>query len=232
MLRDTGKLDVLLIKRGGTPYKGCWAFPGGFVDAMEDLEVAAKRELEEETCLKGVPMLEIGMFGMPGRDPRGHTITAAYLAAAGEELAKTVKAADDAAEADWVRLAGDSELPQLAFDHANIMCSALRKASRGIRMGDSDIIDVLAGGGIPAADLAPEGRVQRELEQGWLKAARMWVEQAKERADSKSGHLERASKQLAEAERHCGSVAPSTAASAAAADGGDRGAGGPAGSSS
>jgi len=193
VLRDNGTMELLLIKRGGDPYKGSWAFPGGFVDADEDLRDAAVRELEEETCLKGVPLLEIGMFGMPGRDTRGHTITAAYLAAAGKDLADTVKAADDAAEATWVSLSAPGSLPDLAFDHANILRAALRKAARGLAMGDRDIISVFTGGTIDEADLAPGMRVHTELVAGWLAAATMWERQSAERAVSCPRYIEAAS---------------------------------------
>lgn len=63
---------LLLIERGGTPFAGCWALPGGFVDASEDLAVAAIRELEEETGAKRSTMTQIGAYGAPHRDPRGH----------------------------------------------------------------------------------------------------------------------------------------------------------------
>lgn len=69
---DEGGPTLLLIERGGSPFKGCWALPGGFVDAGEDLATAAVRELEEETGAKRTAMAQIGSYGAPGRDPRGH----------------------------------------------------------------------------------------------------------------------------------------------------------------
>jgi 8-oxo-dGTP diphosphatase len=71
---DDGELKVLLIQRASDPFKGLWAFPGGFLD-MEDptIEFAAKRELEEETGLKNVFMEQLYTFGDEGRDPRGRT---------------------------------------------------------------------------------------------------------------------------------------------------------------
>ena len=110
---------LLLIKRKNDPFKGMWAFPGGFVDANEDLPEACARELEEETGLEFKPgkLKQIGAFGKPGRDPRGRTVTVAYVA----ELSNTsqeIKAADDAAEAKWWPL---SQLPEMAFDHLEIL---------------------------------------------------------------------------------------------------------------
>ena len=79
---DEGDLKVLLIRRGGEPFKGLWAFPGGFLDVDTDpsIEVAAKRELEEETGLTNVFMEQLYTFGDMGRDPRGRTISVAYYA--------------------------------------------------------------------------------------------------------------------------------------------------------
>lgn len=103
-------LKVLLIKRGGHPYRGCWALPGGFVnvgdgvkDQGEDLEAAAHRELEEETHLpRGSCYLEqLYTFGRAYRDPRTRVIDVAYFALVRSSLAPLVAAGDDAADARW-----------------------------------------------------------------------------------------------------------------------------------
>ena len=107
---------VLLIQRGDEPYKGCWAFPGGFMEIDETTEQCAIRELEEETGLKVDEVHQIGAFSKVDRDPRGRTITVAYLAFV--EAPVEVKGQDDAANAEWFPL---SALPTLAFDHADIM---------------------------------------------------------------------------------------------------------------
>ena len=107
---------VLLIQRGDEPYKGCWAFPGGFMEIDETTEQCAIRELEEETGLKVDEVHQIGAFSKVDRDPRGRTITVAYLAFV--EAPVEVKGQDDAANAEWFPL---SALPVLAFDHADIM---------------------------------------------------------------------------------------------------------------
>ena len=90
---------VLLIQRGGDPYKGCWAFPGGFMEMDETTEQCAKRELEEETGLVLTDLHQIGAYSKVDRDPRGRTITVAYLAIVDEPL--SVIGHDDAAKADW-----------------------------------------------------------------------------------------------------------------------------------
>jgi 8-oxo-dGTP diphosphatase len=114
---------VLLVLRGADPFAGCWALPGGFVDEGERPVEAARRELAEESGLiwEG-PLVPVGTFGDPGRDPRGWVVSAAYLADIGLETPMVV-GGDDAADATWVFT---DELPdELAFDHAEIIAAAL-----------------------------------------------------------------------------------------------------------
>ena len=92
-------LAVLLIRRKEDPFKGCWALPGGFVNENESLERAAARELYEETGLTGVKLEQLGAFGDPGRDPRGHTVTVAFVTFRTTET--SITAGDDATEAEW-----------------------------------------------------------------------------------------------------------------------------------
>jgi len=72
-------IEVLLIQRKAAPYKGQWAFPGGFANENEDLVCAATRELKEETGLTKVQLLSLPPVGTPGRDPRGHVITCPFV---------------------------------------------------------------------------------------------------------------------------------------------------------
>lgn len=111
---------VLLIQRGADPYKGCWAFPGGFMNMDETTEQCAIRELEEETGLKVSTVRQIGAYSKVDRDPRGRTITVAYLAIIDKPTQVTGQ--DDAAKAEWFPL---SALPELAFDHVDIMADAI-----------------------------------------------------------------------------------------------------------
>ena len=131
-------LCVLLIQRGGHPFRGCWALPGGFVnvgdavkDQGENLEAAAHRELEEETGLpKGSCYLEqLGTFGDAYRDPRTRTITVAYMALVRSSLAPLVVAQDDAVAAKWepVQALLDDPTATLAFDHRLILSKAVER---------------------------------------------------------------------------------------------------------
>lgn len=107
---------VLLIHRGIEPFKECWAFPGGFMNMDETTEQCAIRELEEETGLVVSELQQIGAYSKVDRDPRGRTITVAYLVRIDAPV--PVIGLDDAAKAEWFPL---SALPPLAFDHEDIM---------------------------------------------------------------------------------------------------------------
>lgn len=94
------KLKVLLIKRGGFPYKGCWAIPGGFCNKGEDVIDSARRELFEETGIENAYVNLVGVYGKPGRDPRGWIISSTYMALMNGENCD-LKAGDDARDARW-----------------------------------------------------------------------------------------------------------------------------------
>lgn len=115
------EMEILLVRRGGHPFLGFWALPGGFANRNEPLEETAARELAEETGVTGLELELVGVYSAPGRDPRGWTVSAAYGTVADRDEI-TVRAGDDAAEARWFAL---SELPEeLAFDHAEIIRDA------------------------------------------------------------------------------------------------------------
>lgn len=116
---------VLLIQRGNEPYKGCWAFPGGFMNMEETAEECAVRELKEETGLTVNRIRQIGAYSKVDRDPRGRTVSIAYLAIVDAPTA--VSGMDDAAKAAWFPL---SSLPDLAFDHQDILADAIALFNR------------------------------------------------------------------------------------------------------
>lgn len=117
------KIQVLLILRKKMPFENYWALPGGFVEMDEDLMDSAKRELVEETGLKDIRLFEFGAFGHPRRDPRGRTVTIAYLALVRKDKLKP-KAGDDAKDFNWFWV---RNLPELAFDHELVLKQALLK---------------------------------------------------------------------------------------------------------
>ncbi|MFN0127364.1 MAG: NUDIX hydrolase [Verrucomicrobiales bacterium] len=118
---DGGAMQVLLIRRGLAPFRGRWALPGGFVRVEETLDAAARRELEEETGLRDVFLEQLYTFSDVRRDPRERVVSVAYFA-----LVKpaAVTGATDATEAKWFPV---SDLPPLAFDHADILATALTR---------------------------------------------------------------------------------------------------------
>ena len=122
-------LKVLLVQRKNPPYKNHWAIPGGFVEIDEDLELGARRELEEETGVKNVFLEQLYTFGAAGRDPRGRVITVAYYALLSVEFAPLLRAGDDAREVMWhpVVEAERSQELALAFDHREIIRVALER---------------------------------------------------------------------------------------------------------
>lgn len=119
--RGAGRLpfDVLLIQRGWDPFKGAWALPGGHVDAGETSREAAARELGEEAGVEvdAAVLRQLGVYDAPGRDPRGRYVTVAYVAIV-DRLVPV--AGDDAVAARWWPL---NDLPELAFDHADILAA-------------------------------------------------------------------------------------------------------------
>src|SRR6266852_8731032 len=126
---DEGELKVLLIQRALVPFKGKWALPGGFVRVEETLDEAARRELAEEAGLKDIFLEQLYTFGTVDRDPRERVVSVAYYA-----LVKLsdhrAKAATDAANAEWFPI---SRVPKLAFDHADLLASALGRLKGKVR---------------------------------------------------------------------------------------------------
>lgn len=117
-----GASSVLLIRRAHPPYAGDWALPGGFLDQDEDAEAAARRELQEETGIAYAgPLPQLRTYSAPDRDPRGRTVSIVHLASLGHPVDPV--AGDDAAEARWFAV---DALPELAFDHAEVLADAMR----------------------------------------------------------------------------------------------------------
>ena len=143
---DGTDLKVLLVQRGLEPYKGYWAFPGGFVKIDESAEDGAKRELKEETGLENVQIEQLHAYSAPNRDPRERVITIAYIALV---RIQDVKGGDDAADARWYPV---KDVPCLAFDHEMMLRDALRYLKEKIHFSPVGY------------DLLPEKFTMRELQ--------------------------------------------------------------------
>jgi 8-oxo-dGTP diphosphatase len=116
--REAERLFVLMIRRKNPPYRGHYAFPGGFVEPDETVEDACRRELKEETGIEADRLKEIGVFSEPDRDPRGRIISFAFFGLV-DKSEKTPSGKDDAASAEWVLPEGLEE--ELAFDHGEML---------------------------------------------------------------------------------------------------------------
>lgn len=111
---------ILLVTRKNAPFRGNLALPGGFVEVDETAENACRREVLEETGVKVGRLKLVGVYSKPGRDPRGPTVSIAYLA---HVRRPKINAGDDAADAQWV---ADWRRTRLAFDHRQVIADAMR----------------------------------------------------------------------------------------------------------
>ena len=118
--------DVLLITRGRDPFKGFYAFPGGFLEYNETPEEGCLRELQEETNLKGTSLELLTVSGEPLRDPRGHTVSVIYLVVVDEN--SKPEGGDDAAKAEFFKVEEVLKKKEFfAFDHYELLLKALER---------------------------------------------------------------------------------------------------------
>ena len=129
---DGNTVKVLLIERGFDPYKGYWAFPGGFLEMQESAEEGARRELMEETGLDTTYVKQFHTFSDPDRDPRERVLTIAYYSLV---RMSEVKGMDDAVQAKWFPL---NEVPKLAFDHEEMWRIAQEEIRKEMRLNTKD----------------------------------------------------------------------------------------------
>lgn len=126
---DGKTLNVLLIERGGEPYKGCWAIPGGFIHIDETIEDGAMRELKEETSVDNLYLEQFHVFSAVDRDPRERVITVAFFALVRKSDYHVI-GGDDAVKAEWFTI---GNLPELAFDHREIILMARERLQEKLR---------------------------------------------------------------------------------------------------
>lgn len=126
---DESELKILLIQRASEPYRGQWAFPGGFVDMDETAEDAVTRELEEETGIKDVFLEQLYTFSAVDRDPRERVVSISYFGLV-DPSKLHMAAASDAQDVRWFAI---EDTPNLAFDHQKILQVALKRLRSKIR---------------------------------------------------------------------------------------------------
>lgn len=134
---DDKNIKVLLIERGYEPYKGKWAFPGGFLGINETAEDGALRELREETGLEPVAIRQFYTFSSIGRDPRERVISIAYYTFV---HIQNVEGGDDAVNARWFGL---DNIPSLAFDHNEMLLRALSALKQDVKISMMDGTNLL-----------------------------------------------------------------------------------------
>ncbi len=139
-------IEFLSIKRKKDPFMDFWALPGGFLEIEETPESGALRELKEETGVNIGMLKEVGAFGDIHRDPRGRTITIAYYTFINNTETMDIRALSDAANVNWFSI---NNIPELAFDHREILDEAIIKLKSHVILAKLKIIDFFS--------LDPEG---------------------------------------------------------------------------
>lgn len=129
VLRLEGLPEILLVERKDPPFERMWALPGGFMEIEENLEEAARRELLEETGIKAGELIRFETYDRPDRDPRGRTITQVFIMIWKADMGTAV-AGSDASTVKWFDL---TQLPALAFDHAEILNDVIEMMREGAK---------------------------------------------------------------------------------------------------
>lgn len=141
------KLQLLLIKRGGHPFKDMWALPGGFLQKNETIEECALREIHEETNVMPAALMPVGVFSKSGRDPRGWIISSAYVSIISEESVKQV-GMDDASDAQWFSISfdrGEDDKFRLTLTFEDVELNAVLAEER-TRFGRTEFRIIDSGG--------------------------------------------------------------------------------------
>ena len=141
------ELCLLMIKRGGHPYLGCWALPGGFVRPTETTDEAARRELQEETGVGQVYLEQLYTFSDPGRDPRTWVMSCSYMALIDSSKVQ-IQAGDDAAWASWFGVQckmaekrGETECWELVFSGEDATFKTVLEKKSKASFADSKVVD-------------------------------------------------------------------------------------------
>ena len=136
-------LRLLLIRRGGHPYKGMWALPGGFLEPGETIEECVLRELDEETGAAPSALFPVGLYSTPGRDPRGWIISEAFVSVIRGDT--KVSGGDDADDARWFDvsfLRGENGEYRLRLSSGDSdLCATLTENGKTLSSPEFDILD-------------------------------------------------------------------------------------------
>ncbi len=137
------ELSILLVRRGGHPFKDCWALPGGFLKRTETLEECAEREVEEETGVCPNALMPVSMYTTPGRDARGWIISQLFVSVLPDEACQP-RGGDDAADARWfaLRMEPAGETVQLTLRSGDLTIAArLRKTDARFGRTGYEVLD-------------------------------------------------------------------------------------------
>lgn len=124
LYKSYDEVEVLLVKRKQEPFRGSWVLPGGYVNYKEKIADAAKRELFEETSVNVNHLTFLRIYDDPDRDPRGWTVSSAYLGQINKADCKLKAQEEEVEEVRWVHLK-DALKMQLGFDHGDMLRSAI-----------------------------------------------------------------------------------------------------------
>jgi len=126
---DNGSLKILLVKHGEGLSMGQWGLPGGWITEKEHIKGAAHRLLKKITGLDKIYLKQLKAFGAPNRYPAARIITIGYYAVI-KSTDYNITAGDNISDAKWYNI---KEIPELAFDHNQILEYALKKLRKKVK---------------------------------------------------------------------------------------------------
>lgn len=130
---DKGKLKILLVKRKNNPYQGHWALTGGALYNDEDLEDGLNREIYEKTGLEHIEVKLANVFGKKNRSPVMRMVAVTYIGIIDASKVEIAKSTLKTSNAEWFSI---DEVPQLAYDHNEIITDAIKKLKEEILKTD------------------------------------------------------------------------------------------------
>lgn len=145
---EKGKTKVLLIKRKNNPYNGMWALVGGALYNYEDIETGLRREIKEKTGIEGIRFVQSGVFSDPNRSPVMRMVAISYIGFVDFNKVQYLK---DTLKTSDARLFDIDEIPELAYDHKDILNVAIITLKEKIL--SSDILEDFYPNGVSLPEL-------------------------------------------------------------------------------